>query len=323
MAPLGVGLYGGNGHQIQHALVGQPRAELAAFAALGREALPEALRDRPSVRQVATLDELLADPRVQFVALCSPRRRDQAREAIRCLEAGKHVYAEKPCAMSETELDEILATARRTGRFFREMSGAAFEQPYLALRQVVRSGVLGTVVQALAQKSYPYHERRPQDEDVDGGLLLQVGVHAFRFIEQVGGVRIAGAAALETQLGNPGGGGLRMAVSMSLRLENGGVASVLCNYLNPPTFGSWGNEALRVFGTQGMVEAVDGGKRTRLVLNGADRGPLDVSEAGVDWLGLYLAEIQGEGRLPVPLEEDLHPTRLLLRARDAARRRST
>jgi predicted dehydrogenase len=319
MSRLGVGLYGTNGHQIQNALRDHPRAELAATAAFDRHALPDALRVKPDVHHYATLDSMLASPRVQLVSLCSPLRKDQAREAIRCLEAGKHVYAEKPCALSEAELHEIVSASRRTGRCFREMSGTAFEQPYLAMRRVVQSGALGTVVQVLAQKSYPYHDRRPQDEDVDGGLLLQAGVHAFRFVEHVGCVRIAETLALETTLGNPREGRLRMAVSMSARLENGGVASILCNYLNPPTFGSWGNESLRIFGTQGMVEAVDGGKRTRLVLTTGDRGPLDVSEPGVNWLDLYMAEILGEAKLPLPLEEDIHPTRMVLRAKAAAK----
>lgn len=43
------------------------------------------------------------------------------------------------------------------------------------------------MVQVIAEKSYPYHERRPRDEDVDGGLILQCGVHAMRFVEHVAG----------------------------------------------------------------------------------------------------------------------------------------
>jgi predicted dehydrogenase len=105
--------------------------------------------------------------------------------------------------LREAEIDEILAVADRTRRQFREMTDTPFDPPYDALRKVVESGVLGTVVQVFAQKSYPYHDRRPQDEDIDGGLTAQVGVHALRMVELVARQRIAEVMAWETTLGNP------------------------------------------------------------------------------------------------------------------------
>jgi predicted dehydrogenase len=320
--PIPIGLYGNNGHQIQNLLVNHPLGRLVATADFDRDALPAPLKDDAGIRHYDTLDELIADDEVALISLCAPRRRDQARQAIRCLKAGKHVYAEKPCAMTEAELDAIIATAHATGQVFHEMAGTAFEQPYLAMRQLVQGGALGPVVQVLAQKSYPYHDGRPQDEDVDGGLLLQVGVHALRFVEHVAGVRVRELLAIETQRGNPGDGDLRMATSMMARLENDGVASVLCNYLNPPAFGSWGNESLRIFGTEGFVEAVDGGTKTRLVLNDEDRGPLEITSGGKSYLDMILASLTGNALMPLALEDEVHPTRVLIRARaDAARRR--
>jgi predicted dehydrogenase len=295
--------------------VDHPRARLAAIAAMKADDLPEALRDEPSVRRCASLEELLRDGSVDLVSLCSPRRRDQAGDAIRCLEAGVHVYAEKPCALSERDLDAVLFAAERTGRRFREMAGTAFDQPYLALRELVARGTLGTVVQVLAQKSYPYHERRPQDEDVDGGLTCQAGVHAVRFIEHVARTRVKSVEAMETRLGCPREGGLRMASAMTMTLENGGLATVIANYLNPRAFPSWGNETLRIFGTEGFVEAVDGGTRTRLVLRDRDCGPVAVDAPSLDYLSLYLASLQGEGEMPLSSEEELHPTRVVLRAK--------
>jgi hypothetical protein len=137
----------------------------------------------------------------------------------------------------------------------------------------------------------------------------------LRFVEHVAGVKVAEIAAVETQLGNPGDGDLRMATSLMIRLANGGVASVLCNYLNPPAFGPWGNETLRIFGTEGFVEAVDGGTKTRLVLNEEDRGPLDLSRPNRSYLDLYLASLTGPSLMPMALEDEVHPTRMLIRAK--------
>ncbi|MCD6287118.1 MAG: Gfo/Idh/MocA family oxidoreductase, partial [Anaerolineae bacterium] len=176
MSPIRIGLYGTNGHQIQNALVEHPLGKCVATAAFDHARLPEQLQADHGIRHYDTLDEMLADDEIDLVSLCSPRRRDQAQEAIRSLQAGKHVYAEKPAAMTEADLNAVIATAHRTGQAFHEMwTGSAMAQPYVTMRQIVQAGTIGTVVQVLAQKSYPMHDRRPQDEDIDGGLILQVG----------------------------------------------------------------------------------------------------------------------------------------------------
>ena len=321
MKKLKIGLYGNNGHQIHGALVGHPRAEMIATAAIERTALPEPLRDDPLIRHYDSLDELLADERVEMVSLCSPWRRQQAADALKALHAGKHVYAEKPCAMTEAELEAIFETAIRTGRHFHEMAGTAFEQPYWAMRELVHKGVIGDVIQVFAQKSYPYYPRRPQDEDVDGGLIGQNAIHAVRFIEHVARQRVREVHAIETMHGNPAAhGDLHMACSLMMTLENGGIATAIANYLNPPGFGSWGNEHLRIFGSKGFVESVDAGKRTRLVVGDKDLGPLDAAKHCPAFFDLMLAAILEGIPMPFSLEDELHPTRVVIQAKaDAIR----
>lgn len=265
------------------------------------------------------LDALLAQPGIELVVLCSPRRDQQAAESLQCLEAGKHVYAEKPCVLREEDLERIIRTARRVKRTFHEMAGTVFAQPFYAMRQVVASGKLGEIVQVLVQKSYPMHSQRPQDEGVDGGLITQCAIHAVRMVEQVSGLRVTAVDAVQTGLGNPTPfGGLNVAATLTLRLGNGGLGTVIANYLNPHAFGSWGNEALRLFGTQGMLEATDGGTRTRLVLDESDTGPLDVSAPAPDWFTAVVREILDGQPMPLTLDDELHPTRLVLRANLAA-----
>lgn len=321
MNKIQVGLYGVNGHQIARHLEANPRAACRGFAGFSRERLSEGLRNDAGARDYGTLDAMLADPELDFVSLCSPRRDNQWREAIACLEAGKHVYAEKPCALTEEQLDAVLAAAVRGKRKFHEMAGSAFDQPYREMGRLVRGGAIGTVVQAWAQKSYPWHVNRPQDEGLDGGLLMQAGVHAVRFIEHVTGLRAESAEAMETRLGNhEPQGQCRRAAQIMMRLSNGGLASALINYLNPnKSFGSWGNEHVRVFGTAGFVESTDAGSRTRLVLDERDCGPLQPAEPSLDWFECYLDELAGTGTFPLSLEEELHPTRVVIRAKRSVR----
>jgi predicted dehydrogenase len=317
---LGVGIYGLYSHQIDGLLLDHPRAALVAAAGVDPQQLKKRLGGNVEPVIYDDLHAMLRDDRVQLVSLASPRRSEQARQALQCMAAGRHVYAEKPAALSEAELNEIISVSRCTGMRFHEMAGTAFEQPYAAMRDIVRSGRIGQVIQVFAQKSYPWHERRPQDEAIDGGLVAQVGVHATRMVEHVAGQRVESVLAIDTKLGNRDDGGeLRMAASIVARLANGGVASIIVNYLNPRGFGIWGNEHLRIFGSEGMLESTDGGRRTRLVVGEQDLGEIDTSTPTRNYFDHYIDSLLDGTPMPVTLEQELHPTRVILRARDSAR----
>ena len=311
---IGVGLYGSNGHQLRpDSLAKHAHARLVAVAGTRATTLPE------GVKRVASLDELIANPEVEIISLCSPRRADQARDAIRCLTAGKHVYAEKPSALTERELDEILAAAKRSGKEFHEMAGTAFAGNYAAMTRVVREGGIGDVIQVLVQKSYRYGAARPQDEALDGGMFLQVGVHAVRMIEHVGGVRIKTIDGWETMFGKPEKGDGKIAGAVQIGLENGGLATIVMNYLNPghPTI-PHGNETLRIFGTKGFVESVDGGARTRWVTAKNIVEPLE-RVRGLDYFDAVAEHLVTGKAMPLTLEEELHPLRMLVRAKEKIR----
>ncbi|MEY4938665.1 MAG: hypothetical protein RIQ93_400 [Verrucomicrobiota bacterium] len=309
---LGVGLYGSNGHQLSVAsLLKRKHARVVAVSQVRGVIPPDT-----GVKQYATLEAMLADPAVEIVSLCSPRRADQARDAIRCLAAGKHVYAEKPCALSEKELDEILTAARRANREFHEMAGTVFAQPYQEMRRLVKSGAVGEVIQVLVQKSYPYGPQRPQDEALDGGLFVQAGIHGIRLVEHATGARIKSITGWETNLGLPEKGQGKTAGAAQMVLENGGLATLIMNYLNPSDFQPRNNETLRIFGTKGFVESVDNGTRTRLVaLNGKSVEPINTSAPSIDYFDFVTAHIVTGAAMPFTLEEELHPLRMLLRAK--------
>ncbi len=309
----GIGLYGTNGHQITGHLVDHPAAELVAVAEFGDSVLPDGVGD---VLRYDDLDALLADERVELVSLCSPLRSEQARHAIACMKAGKHVYAEKPCAMTESDLDAIMATAEETGMQFHEMAGTVVSQPYMAMREAVASGVIGEVVQVLAQKSYPWWNGRPSDENIDGGLGRQVGVYVARFVEHIAGQRIASMQMEETRLGHADPEkGCRMAVGIQMTLENGGIATGISNYLNPLGKHMWGYEIVRIFGTKGVVESNADGAKARLIPVGGDPVDLDVTPPSQNYFDLFVDALVSARTMPLTLEDELDPTRWVNRAK--------
>ena len=311
-----VGLYGTNGHQLPFQLPEQAR--VVAVSDYAREVPKE-------TRVYDDLNTMLGDPDIDLVSLCSARRADQAQQAIQCLKAGKHVLAEKPCAFDAHTLDQIITTARQVGREFREMaaSNSDLKLPIQAIRRLVDDGTLGTIVHVQAHKSYPWHDRRPQDINIDGGLVRQVGIHAVRLIHGGTGLRIKRVVGSSTGLGNPARGGqkgIQMAATFSVELENGGVGTINLNYLNPANFGIWGNDQLRVFGTKGMAETVDGFRRHSLYLPGRDEFDLPFPEdlASPVYLEHYANYLLNGAPMPTAFEDEMAMTRAMLAIHDAA-----
>ena len=312
-----VALYGMNGHQIHAALGGHPDAELTAVADVPDRVLPESLRGM--IARHNALETILARDDVDLVVLCSPLRSEQHEHAIACLRAGKHVYAEKPTALHEVDLERVVVAAEQAGRVYREMAGTAFEQPYLEMRRRIAAGAIGTVRQVVAQKSYPLRfpsRERPKGELTDGGIVRQVGVHAARFVEHVAGVRIHEICADTTEVD-----GLVLAASMSMTLENGGCATIALNYLNPASFPRWGNEMLRVFGDEGFCEITDGGQGSRLWRSDGDQGPLEPSEPSLHYHDLLFRHLRFGTPMPLSSAAELHPTRMVIRAANTTSRR--
>jgi predicted dehydrogenase len=105
---IGLGLWGANGHQIHGQLDRYPRLKLVAFGGFGGDADTELQAGYPQARQCNSLEELLEITGVELVSLCSPLRTNQVDDTILALGKGIHVYAEKPCATTEADLDRLV-----------------------------------------------------------------------------------------------------------------------------------------------------------------------------------------------------------------------
>lgn len=320
---LGVGLLGSNGHQVHRALVHLPQVRLVGVCDFAIDALPPVLQaTSPTV--FADRDAMLADPRVDLVVMCSRVRAEQVDDAITALRAGKHVYAEKPCATRVADLDRLAAAAtaaRSRGVVFREMANTALGEPYASMAQIVRTGELGRIVHVIARKSYRYHDRRPQDigQRVDGGLIGQVGVHAIRMVEHVGGERVRAVSAIHTHAGNPvDRGGLHMACTLSMKLASGGLATATADYLNARGTGTWSNDGLTIVGTAGLLQSGDNGRSTRLVVGEEDRGAIPLCADPTTHFARLIDHLTVDAAMPWTLEDELHPTRVAVVATQSA-----
>lgn len=94
-----------------------------------------------SVR-AAAFEEVLADPAIDGVSLASPAvlHFGQAKAA---LEAGKHVFVEKPLALDIAEGEALVALARAKRRVLMVGHLLQYHPVYLKLRELVAAGELG------------------------------------------------------------------------------------------------------------------------------------------------------------------------------------
>jgi predicted dehydrogenase len=107
------------------------------------QAVAEAAAGAYGVR-AATFEEVLADPAIQAVSVASPAglHFTQAKAA---LEAGKHVYVEKPVALDVAEARELVRLAEKQGRVLMVGHLLQYHPIYVKLREMVSAGELGSL----------------------------------------------------------------------------------------------------------------------------------------------------------------------------------
>jgi predicted dehydrogenase len=98
----------------------------------------------PGARATASFDELLADPDLDAVAIATPVP-THAPLSIRALEAGKHVFVEKPLAQSVDEAEQVVAAASEHGRTLMVGHLLEYHPGVERLKQLVDGGDLGRV----------------------------------------------------------------------------------------------------------------------------------------------------------------------------------
>jgi predicted dehydrogenase len=97
-----------------------------------------------SIRVTDSLDEVLADPRIEAVAIATPSSTHHS-IALRALAAGKHVLIEKPLAPSLAEAEEIVAAGEAAGRVVMCDHTFCYTAAVGRIRQEMAAGALGTV----------------------------------------------------------------------------------------------------------------------------------------------------------------------------------
>ena len=120
-----------------------PQLELAGVTDIDQERLRQ-FASFYSVPTYSSTEELLADPAVDIVLnLTNPRNHYEVSKA--CLEAGKHVYSEKPLAMTIPEAKELVAFAEAKGLYISSAPCSLLGETAQTVWKALREQVVGKV----------------------------------------------------------------------------------------------------------------------------------------------------------------------------------
>ena len=146
-----------------------------------------------------TFEDMLADPTVQAISICSPNDTHCDR-TVRALRAGKHVLCEKPMAQSLQESRIMTAAQKESGKVLMIGHNQRMVAAHQKARELLLSGAIGKVLflQSNFKHAGPEHwsiDRTPSTwffskQQAGFGVLGDLGAHKLDLIRFLTGKEI-------------------------------------------------------------------------------------------------------------------------------------
>jgi len=134
----------------------------------------------PKAKIARTLDELLNDPALDLIIICTPNA-FHFEKAKKALEAGKDVILEKPLTPTAEEARELFRIAEKNDKHLFPFQNRRWDGDFLTLRHILNEGYLGKVLDyetrfdrynpTVSRASWRY------SKELAGGTLYDLGVH--------------------------------------------------------------------------------------------------------------------------------------------------
>lgn len=174
--------YGAFGAFVLNAIQELPNVQIVAVAGRNAERV-KVFAERMHIPQWTTnWQTLVSDPKVDIVCVLTPPY-THAKIAVAAAQNGKHLFIEKPLALSLKEADEIIATVERNGVCAVVNHIMRYHPLYEWLKEVVDTGRLGSVRKVWFVNFASSEGLSPDhwfwDERQSGGVLVEHGVHFY------------------------------------------------------------------------------------------------------------------------------------------------
>ena len=141
LAVVGLGYWGPN---LVRNIQEMPDAELVAVCDMREDALETIARRYPAVTTTTSFDDIVEDDGIDAVVIATPVSTHHPL-ALKALNAGKHVFIEKPLAASSEEARELMETADERGLVLMPGHTFLYSPPVNTIRELIASGDIGEV----------------------------------------------------------------------------------------------------------------------------------------------------------------------------------
>ena len=205
------------------------------------------------------LSDLLGDPRVQGVFVCSPNVL-HAEHVVQAAQAGKHVLCEKPMATTVADAVRMVQACRRAGVTLGVAFNLRQHPAHIRAKEIVASGALGRVVVAQGQWAFGVRGRDgspPRNAlnqwwdmpDLIGGAstMMGTGVHVVDLMRFVLGQEVTEVTAVTD--GQTAAKPLEQIACLTLRFSGGTLGQVTASRLLPDS-----RNDFRLYGILGRLE---------------------------------------------------------------------
>jgi myo-inositol 2-dehydrogenase / D-chiro-inositol 1-dehydrogenase len=241
-----------------------PRVEVLAVADLNLEAAQETA-DRLHI-PTATPDfrEILADPRIDAVAICSSTDM-HAQMVVEAADAGKHIFCEKPIDHDLVKIDKALEAVEKAGVKLQIGFNRRFDPNFRKVHQMIAEGRIGEphILRITSRDPAP-----PPIEyvKVSGGMFLDMTIHDFdmaRYLmcSEVSQIYAAAEVKVDAKIGEAGD--VDTAV-LTLHFENGAIGTI--DNSRQAVYGY--DQRVEVFGSLGMVAVSNNTPDTHVYCDG-------------------------------------------------------
>ncbi|AIQ68762.1 Gfo/Idh/MocA family protein [Paenibacillus graminis] len=220
------------------------------------------------IPNVYTVDQLLEDPEIEIVInLTIPAA--HAGISLRALEAGKHVYVEKPLAVTREEGRKVLETARAKGLLVGSAPETFLGAGIQTALKMIEDGVIGRPVAATSFMMSRGHEFWHPDPEfyyaAGGGPMFDMGPYYLTALVQLlGPIRtvagITGKAMAERTITSEKKAGKKIPVDIpthvagTLQFSSGAIATLIMSF---DVFGGSDLPPIEIYGTEGSLQVPD------------------------------------------------------------------
>ena len=221
----------------------------------------------PSARTTDRFADLLEDESVDAVVIATPvpSHADLARQA---LAAGKHVFVEKPVAVSAHDAEEVAAIAAERGLVLMPGHLLLYHPGVVKLREIIASGELGRLLCVYGNRQNLGKIRR------DENVLWSLGAHDLSVILNLVGEEPEELWARGESFLNPG---VEDIVFCYLRFPSGVVAHMHLSWLDPHKM-----RKITVVGDSKMAVFDDMDLDRKVTVY--DKGPQEPADTYGEWL---------------------------------------